>query len=52
MRKEVRITIKSKEISSQLELVRNSNVLNNALFVHAFGYVFELAVTGWCIIAA
>ena len=27
------------------------DVLENALFVHAFGYMFELTVTGWCIIA-
>ena len=26
-------------------------VLENALFVHAFGYMVELTVTGWCIIA-
>ena len=32
----------------QLNLV---DVLENALFVHAFGYMVELTVTGWCIIA-
>ena len=26
-------------------------MLDNALFVHAFGYMFELTVTDWCIIA-
>ena len=27
------------------------DVLENALFVYAFGYMVELLVTGWCIIA-
>ena len=27
------------------------DVLENALFVHAFDYTFELIVTGWCIVA-
>ena len=27
------------------------DVLENALFVHAFGCMVELTVTGWCIIA-
>ena len=27
------------------------DVLESALFVHAFSYMFELTVTGWCIIA-
>ena len=26
-------------------------MLENALFVHAFGYMVELTVIGWCIIA-
>ena len=26
-------------------------MLENALFVYAFGYMFELTGTGWCIIA-
>ena len=26
-------------------------MLENAVFVHAFAYMFELTVTGWCIIA-
>ena len=25
-------------------------MLENALFVHTFGYMVELTVTGWCII--
>ena len=27
------------------------DVLENDLFVHTFGYMFELTVIGWCIIA-
>ena len=27
------------------------DVIENALFVHAFGYTVKLTVTGWCIIA-
>ena len=55
MRKEVGIAIKSKETGSKLKSVRIAmglnlvDMLENALFVHAFGYMFELTVTGWCI---
>ena len=37
--------------SQSRDLILHIDVLENALFVHAFGYMFELTVTGWCIIA-
>ena len=31
--------------------IKSVDVLENASFVHTFGYMVELTVTGWCIIA-
>ena len=38
-------------IPAKVQGLNFADVLQNALFVHAFGYMVELTVTGWFIIA-